>query len=126
MTEEKRPLDDEQEENTPVGELPADDVPEVLPTPEEEALKRVETVVPLEERAKLPFSYARANGILLRTDNGKAVLYCKEKPAMASLMEVRRLVQANFSVEIVEADKYDAFIPGKGLCEDIETAFGSE
>ena len=69
MTEEKSPLDDEQEENTPVGELPADDVPEVLPTPEEEALKRVETVVPLEERAKLPFSYARANVILLRTDN---------------------------------------------------------
>ena len=103
MSEEKRPLDDEQEETALVEELPAEEESETPPTPEEEALQRVQSVVPLEDRAKLPFSYARANGILLRTENGKAVLYCKEKPAMASLMEVRRLVQANFSVEIVES-----------------------
>lgn len=107
MSEEKRPLDDDQEEAPALSELPQDEVPETPPTPEEEALARVQTVVPLEERARLPFSFARSNGILLRLEEDKPVLYCKERPPVSVLLEVRRLAQVNFTVSIVESDKYD-------------------
>ena len=107
MSEEKRPLDDDQEGAPALSELPQDEVPETPPTPEEEALARVQTVVPLEERAKLPFSFARSNGILLGLEEGKPVLYCKERPPVSVLLEVRRLSQVNFTVSVVESDKYD-------------------
>ncbi len=75
--------------------------------PGSEALENLTKEIPIEERMHLPFSYARDNAVIAGVEDGKAVLYCKEKPSITTLMELRRLFAIPFEIKILPENEFD-------------------
>ncbi len=71
------------------------------------AVSQVETEVSLEERVKLPFTYARDNGVLIVIDNNKPYLCYKEQPSIDVLLEIGRMSKVFLTPKQVTPENFD-------------------
>jgi general secretion pathway protein E len=69
-----------------------------------------ENVSPADSRPlRLPFTFVRRHGVLLLWEGGPR-LVCRNGVELASIAEVRRLLQQDFALEQVDAEKFDALL----------------
>lgn len=71
------------------------------------AVDKVEAIIPIEKRIKLPFSFARDKGVVITIEDGQAYLCFKEKPSLDVLLEVKRLCRTKFLPKQLTEEEFD-------------------
>jgi general secretion pathway protein E len=78
--------------------------------PIKQAMSKVEDILPLEKRIKLPFSFARDKGVVITIENSKPFLCYKIAPSLEVLLEVKRLCKTSFSPKLLSEEDFDKLL----------------
>ena len=91
--------------------------------PVKEAIARAENIAAQEDRLKLPFSFARKKGAVVRVeDNGDITLCYKEKPSLDVILEVKRHLKCSFKMLELPEEEFDNLLTDTYQHDDSEVS----